>query len=179
MRQKSIKILIVDDNKDLVSTISDYYASHELGIIPLTTSEPTEVLPILSENSDIKVILSDFYMPGMNGLELLLSVREKYPNVLFILMTGYHTSEIRELGIEQGAIRFFKKPFSMEELTDLIHETMAETVSGFNGTIESIQLPDIIQLIGLGHRSVELKLTVDNIEGSMFFDNGEIIHAKY
>lgn len=174
---KPVKILIVDDNEDLAETIRDYYDGRELGVIPLTTCDPNKVLSILDENRDIRLILSDFYMPGMSGLELLLTVREKYPHVFFVLMTGYHSDEIQAAGLEYGAVRFFQKPFDVSELTKLIHETIPDTPTGFDGTIDSIQLPDIIQLIGLSRRTVEVSLTVGKSNGSIFFENGEIIHA--
>ncbi len=178
MKDKSVKILIVDDNEDLAITISDYFKNYDLGITSLFTSDSAKVMPILEENQDIKLILSDFYMPGMNGIDLLMSVREKYPQMLFVMMTGYHTEDLQDRGLEHGVVRFFKKPFSINELTDFIHESLSDSISGFNGTIDSIQLPDIVQLIAMGHRTAEVELTTDQGSGAIYFRNGEIIHAS-
>ncbi|HHE46465.1 MAG TPA: DUF4388 domain-containing protein, partial [Bacteroidetes bacterium] len=177
MKSKPVKILIVDDNEELAATIRDYFESNDLGISPLITSDSTEVISILEENPDVKLILSDFYMPGMNGIDLLMAVREKYPNMLFVMMTGYHSAELQDQGLEHGAVRFFKKPFSISDLISFIQEALSESIAGFDGTIDSIQLPDIVQLIALGRRNVEVELTSERGSGSIFFRNGEIIHA--
>ena len=172
------KILIVDDNLDLATTISDYYLNNDLGIVPLIADDPTRVLDILAQNPDVRLVLSDFYMPKMNGIELMLSVREKYPDMQFVLMTGYYSKEIQDMGLAQGAVSFFKKPFNLDELTASISRTLDKTSDGFDGVVESVQLLDIVQLIAISQKTVALQLSTGKNVGSLFFRDGEIIHAE-
>ncbi|MCF7810612.1 response regulator, partial [bacterium] len=173
-----VKIIVVDDNEDLANAIQDYYNNHDQGIEPISTSNPSDIPAILEKNPDVKLILTDYYMPEINGIELLKSVHQRYPHILFILMTGYHSVKIQEEGLMEGVVTCFRKPFSINKLTQVIHETMNKANSGFGGVLESVQLPDIVQLINTSQRSVALKLNTADKEGSIFFENGEIIHAE-
>ncbi|NQU06092.1 MAG: DUF4388 domain-containing protein [Calditrichaeota bacterium] len=178
MGDKSVKIIVVDDNVDLTNAIVDYYNSHDQGIIPLSVTNPSDVSAILAENPDVKLILTDYYMPEMNGMELVKSVQSSYPDIRFILMTGYHSENKQKISLEEGVINYFRKPFSIGKLTHVINEIMDKENAGFDGVIESVQLPDIIQLINTSQSSVALKLSTTDKESSIFFVKGEIIHAE-
>jgi CheY-like chemotaxis protein len=178
MEDKPVKIIVVDDNTDLANAIRDYYNNHDQGIEPISTTNPSDIHAILEENPDVKLILTDYYMPEINGINLLKSVHQKYPHIHFILMTGYHSLDIQNDGLTEGAVSYFRKPFSINKLTHVIHKTMDKANTGFGGVIESVQLPDIVQLINTSQRSVALKLNTHDKEGSIFFENGEIIHAE-
>ncbi len=177
MTVQPAKILIVDDDEEITETISDYFNNSDLGIIPIATSDSRQVLPLLEEHEDIRLILSDFRMPAINGLELLLMVKDRYPNVFFVIMTGYGTRELKKEWLKQGAVRYIEKPFDLPELAELIRGTLKGPELGFGGRLESIQLPDIIQLIGMSGRSMALGLTADQGKGSLYFQKGEIVHA--
>ena len=67
-------------------------------------------------------MLSDYKMPGMNGVELLTAVREKYPTMIRILITGHHDLEIVEDAIARADIDFYlRKPWDDFELSSLMH----------------------------------------------------------
>lgn len=178
MNEKASKILIVDDNVDVANTIRDYYLEYDHGIIPLASSDPKAVLSIIDENPDIRLILSDFYMPAMSGLDLLITVREKYPEILFVMMSGYHTPELKSDAINRGAVKYFKKPFNIKDLTSLLQETLSEAETGFDGTLEAVELPDIVQLMGTSERTVELRLKSDKGKGKIYFVKGQLVHAE-
>jgi len=177
MADEPTKILIVDDDEDITLTISDYFRSQNLGLIPISTSDPRKVLPLLEEHRDIRLILSDFRMPGLNGLELLMMVKSQYPQALFVIMTGYSTQELKREGLKHGAIRYIEKPFDLGELADTIKEALQGPAAGFGGVIEAIQLPDIIQLIGMSRRTVTLEIIADQGKAAVYFEDGEIVHA--
>ncbi|MDP8241258.1 MAG: DUF4388 domain-containing protein [Candidatus Hatepunaea meridiana] len=179
MKDKSVKILILDDSQEISEEICNYFSTQDSGIIPLATTDPNQVKSILAENKDIKLILCDFYQPGMSSIDLLLSVREEFTDVLFIMLTGCDTCELNGIEKKDASVRVYKKPFNIGELTRLINEVLVDTSPGFDGVIESVEMADIIQLVGLGQRTVELRLTTGIGTGSVFFENGEVIHAVY
>lgn len=89
----------------------------------LTAGSGFEGLEVLQKEADIKVIISDMRMPGMNGLEFIRKAKEQYPSIQFYILTGYEiTPEIRH-ALESGLIsRYFQKPFNMKEIDDCIAE---------------------------------------------------------
>ena len=176
MPEELAKILIVDDDEDITVTICEYFNSQKLGIHPIATSDPRKVLQILEQHQDIRLILSDFRMPGMNGFDLLILVKSKYPQILFVIMTGYSTQELRREGLKRGAIRYIEKPFDLAELSDIVRDALQGS-AGFGGVIEAIQLPDIIQLIGVSRRTVTLVITADQGKAVIHFEDGEATHA--
>lgn len=64
------------------------------------------------------IIISDVDMPEMNGIELITKVKEKYPDQIFIIMSGVHENESRSR--EAGANAFLAKPFEVNDLFNLI-----------------------------------------------------------
>lgn len=177
MKDKPSKILVVDDEEVLTTLICDYFKYHESGIVPIVTNDPRQVLPMLEEHTDVRLILSDFRMPGINGLELLLRVKAKHPKMLFVIMTGYGTQELKKAGLRRGAIRYIEKPIDLVELSEIIRVELKEQVSGFGGMVEAVQLPDIIQMIGMSRRTITLNIIADKKRGNIFFRDGEVVHA--
>lgn len=171
------KILIVDDEEEITMAIGDYFSRRDTGIKPIVTNDPRMVFPLLAEHEDIRLILSDFRMPAINGLDLLLRVKAQYPHVKFIIMTAFGTPELRKEGLKRGAVRYIEKPFDIGELGRIVQEALKDSPSGFGGMIEAVQLEDIIQLIGLGQRTVTLNVTANEGRGTCFFVDGEIVHA--
>lgn len=76
------------------------------------------------------LIISDINMPGMNGIEMLDLIKQKYPEVPgFYVMSAYNTEEyIRRVG-EVGAIRFFDKPLTIAKLKAAIAEDFGISLS--------------------------------------------------
>jgi CheY-like chemotaxis protein len=88
---------------------------------------PYKGLAIL-ENETFDVVLTDLRMPGMDGLEFLTEVRERWPDTEVILMTAFGTVETAVDAMQRGAADFLTKPFKMEEL-DLRLGRLAELKS--------------------------------------------------
>lgn len=70
---------------------------------------------------DVDVMLSDIRMPGMNGLDLLRTVRDKYPRVICVLLTAYGSIETAVAAMRDGAKDFLTKPINLDHL-DMVLE---------------------------------------------------------
>ena len=108
------KILFVDDSSCILKALRRVFALEDYGIVCATSA--AEALTVLSHD-DIDVVVSDENMPGTSGTELLVQVREQYPDVVRMMLTGATDIEVAKGAINEGAIaRFFTKPWEDWEL---------------------------------------------------------------
>ena len=113
--QLSYKILILDDDKLVTSSLKSLLMLE--GFIDVALfNNPNEAIEYLKTN-ERDVIISDFMMPEMNGLEFLAKAKELYPNASMILLTGYADKEnaIRAIN-EVGLYKYIEKPWDNDEL---------------------------------------------------------------
>ena len=106
-------ILIVDDDELVRMTISVLVGS--LGYHCLVAGDGIEALAVL-QSTPVDLVLSDIVMPGMDGLELLVEIKDKYIDTDVIISTGFHEKASYAEVIKAGAIDFIKKPIDQSEL---------------------------------------------------------------
>lgn len=109
------KIVVVDDEKIVTSAFSTLLRVEGFSDAHFFNS-PTDALEFLKTNTP-DLVISDFLMPEMNGLEFLTEVKKLYPEVSKILLTGYADKEnaIRAIN-EIGLYRYIEKPWSNDDL---------------------------------------------------------------
>ena len=109
------KIVVVDDEKIVTSAFKALLKVEGFSDAHLFNS-PSEALEYLKNNKP-DLVISDFLMPDMNGLEFLKSVNDIYPEVSKILLTGYADKEnaIRAIN-EIGLYRYIEKPWNNDDL---------------------------------------------------------------
>lgn len=84
-----------------------------------------EALERLAAEGDWEVLVSDYHMPGMNGLELLQEVKRRHPQVVRIMLTGYLDQDsLAEMEARVQAFRFLLKPCRPRELLEAIREAL-------------------------------------------------------
>lgn len=109
------KLVIVDDEKMVVTSIKNYLMLEtDYEILPFTS--PEEALAEIKENP-VSLVISDFLMPEMNGIEFLKKVKEINPNATTILLTGYADKENAIKAINDvGIYKYIEKPWDNEDL---------------------------------------------------------------
>jgi len=112
-------ILVVDDDDmvraALVRTL------HSAGYQVRDAASAQQALEMLKESRS-DVVLSDHLMPDMTGLELLMRVRDRYPDCLRIIITGHAEMKVAIDAINQGEVyRFITKPWDNTELKVMLH----------------------------------------------------------
>lgn len=108
MAQKT-KILILDDERDILNVIERFMNRRKL-VEVTTTTNPIEALELI-KHGDFKMLLTDIMMPEMNGVDVLRKVVEFRPDVKVIMMTAYSTID-KILECEKiGATDYVTKPF--------------------------------------------------------------------
>jgi len=112
---KNATILLVDDEKMVLDSLESLFTLEtDYDIIGFTS--PFSALENISETS-VDLVISDYLMPEMNGIEFLLKFREMYPEAIRILLTGYADKEnaIRAIN-ELGLYQYIEKPWDNEEM---------------------------------------------------------------
>jgi DNA-binding NtrC family response regulator len=113
-------IVCVDDDPEVARTLARSLKREQLN--PMSTTEPEEALEWVLEN-DVAVLISDFEMPLMNGIELAARVKKLRPTTVRILMTAHVTADTAMRGINTGGVfRFVPKPFDLAQLAMIVHE---------------------------------------------------------
>lgn len=109
-----IDVLHVDDEPNLADLVATFLEREDDRITVHTATTPKVGLKVL-KTSDIDCIVSDYDMPERNGIELLQTVREDYPNLPFILYTGKGSEEIAGKAISNGVTDYLQKCSGTEQ----------------------------------------------------------------
>lgn len=110
---KAGRILIVDDEESISSTLGDYFTS--IGYDVVTASNGKEALTKFSPGA-FDCIISDVLMPEIDGLELLKRVRLMDSDVSFLMITAYPIIDSAVNAVKEGAFDYITKPFHMEDI---------------------------------------------------------------
>lgn len=119
-------ILIVDDNPDLRGTFATLFGRDYR---VLEASSGPEALSLLKTQAPRLMVL-DFSMPGMNGLEVLKAVKTTHPSLLIIMLTSERDIETAQGALSLGACEFVTKPFDIEYLRSEIERLLDTTKDG-------------------------------------------------
>jgi len=104
----TIHVLHVDDEPDLAEMAAEFLERQNERLAVETSTNASEALELLAENG-CDCIISDFDMPGQNGIEFLETVRETHPHLPFILYTGKGSEEVASDAISAGVTDYLQK----------------------------------------------------------------------
>ncbi len=127
--KKNIKILVVDDEIDLEPLVKQRFRRQiRDGVYDfLFAHNGLEALAKLIEHPEIGIILSDINMPEMDGLTLLLKLKElKNPSLKTVIVSAYGDMENIRTAMNRGAFDFLTKPINFEDLEITINKTLDE-----------------------------------------------------
>lgn len=120
---EEIKILCVDDEKNVLKALRRLFMDHDYEI--LTAESGQEGLEILKEQRDIQLIVSDYRMPEMDGVEFLKRACECSPETIRIVLSGYADTASVVAAINEGRIyKFIPKPWNDDELKVTIEKAI-------------------------------------------------------
>ena len=118
------KILIVDDSLVFRNQMQKMVKNMFFQV--LTVAHGEEALGMLQANPDIKIVLTDYFMPVMDGLELTKEIRKTYSknDLSIIAISSNQEEEVTALFLKNGANDYIYKPFSKEEFTCRLSNTI-------------------------------------------------------
>ncbi|MGA1868394.1 MAG: response regulator [bacterium] len=124
---KKVKLLIIDDELVVQQSCTDIFTekSDQYHIEAVSSGE--KALSELEKKS-FDIILTDLKMPGLPGLELIATIKKKFPHIAIIVITGYATVKIAVEAMKLGAVDFVPKPFTSDEIFDAV-ENMVKRIT--------------------------------------------------
>lgn len=116
------QILILDDNEELLLALDGFLTNKNYSV--LTATNGVDGLKLIEEhNKEIDLIITDLVMPSISGVAVISIVKEKYPGIPVIAITGW--GEYPEtLAEEAKADLVLEKPFELVDLYDLISKML-------------------------------------------------------
>lgn len=122
--EPTYKILIADDHPLFREAISSVIASGVEGSEILQTDDLDSALLVTRENDDIDLILLDLNMPGMNGLNGLMTLRNEAPTIPVVIVSAEEDKQVVLQAITYGAVGFITKSSPRLEMTKAIQQIL-------------------------------------------------------
>lgn len=127
MSKKKARILIVDDDRDVLSTANMVLKQHFTEVI--TIEEPKEITKLVKEGNVDVVLLDMNFSPGITsgweGIHWLKTIRELDPKVHVLMNTAYGDIKLAVRAMKHGAVDFIVKPWTREKLLASVQSTLA------------------------------------------------------
>jgi len=138
------RVLIVDDDTLVRDTLR--FVLEDAGYDVWATTHGADALAVL-ESQPIDIVLSDIFMPGMKGFDLLKQIRQRRPGVPVILITGFGNIEMARQALKEGATDFVTKPYNVHEIPILIERNLTRH------TLESLRIRDMQEEVQRSYRA--------------------------
>jgi CheY-like chemotaxis protein len=135
------------------------------------------------------LIIADYRLPRLSGMELIFQLRACFPNLPAILLATReeaHTLLATPTAVVEEII---EKPFFLDEATQRIRRVLerialhrqaqATHANSLHGTLQQMSVVDLLQTLDLGHKSCRLRLTHRGLSSQMHFVDGQLLHATF
>lgn len=123
----SVKILVVEDDRDLREALTDTLALADFEVVAADCAE--EALKLLMLNSDVRMIVSDVNMGAMSGHDLLREVKQSYPQIPMLLVTAYASINDSVEAMKLGAVDYLVKPFEPDTLVQTVKRHIGQNLA--------------------------------------------------
>jgi two-component system, NtrC family, response regulator HydG len=121
------RLLLVDDNADFLDSTKDVL--EDAGYNVMTASNGEDALSLFIMKA-FDVVLMDIKMPGINGVETFIKMKEKNPDVNVVLFTAYSMNELIQKALKEGVCDVLSKPLDMSRLLRLVGEVKTKGKRG-------------------------------------------------
>jgi DNA-binding NtrC family response regulator len=125
-RGMKTKILIVDDLKEILLTMSRYFAIHGYDVDCASEKEEAEALISVNKYSAVITDLHLTPVKSNEGLDIIRVVRHDSPDTKVIMLTAYGTEEVEREADRYGIVAFLRKPVSLP----ILRQTLQESLGG-------------------------------------------------
>jgi len=121
-KRGSPRILVVDNNQDLLSTIQEYLEHHGYRVMSAATG--LEAVRLLRAQT-FDFLITDIVMPDISGLGLIEISKKEFPELPIIAMTGY-SEQVKDLTLERSPDYYIEKPFELSRLLEIMESLIGK-----------------------------------------------------
>ncbi len=172
-KKKKPEILIVDDEVNITLSMMEFLSKKLECHGAYSYEEAVEFL----KKHPVDLVISDIKLPGKDGFDLLLWIRENLPQTRVILITAYGSPFFKEKAKKSGALLYLEKPVALNQLLRIIGKIFQ--TKGFDVSLSDLELVDILQFLSFYNK--DLTLSVENsigLKGEMGIKDGRVMWAK-
>ncbi|MBM3163110.1 MAG: sigma-54-dependent Fis family transcriptional regulator [Chlorobi bacterium] len=164
-------ILVVEDESVQLESIAGFLSKQ--GYRVLKSSHPRRALEIAAEEA-VDIVLSDFRMPEMSGVELLSALKHRNPGIEVVIMTAYGSVELAIEAMKLGAIDYITKPVDLHQLRIMIRNTLERKQLISENSLLRTQLSERFGFQGIISQSSAMA-QVMNIAGRVASSNVSVL----
>lgn len=127
------RVLVADDDPEICTLIKAILAR---GPYDVTLCEDAEsALVHIQRDDPYDILISDFMMPGISGIELIAQVRQHRPTsqLPIVMISGHNNYAMGERAREAGANAFLNKPFTLAQLRETVHQLLTDPLESALG----------------------------------------------
>lgn len=118
----SARCLVVDDDPLVRRTLARVLSGQ--GLAPVEVESAPQALELLKHEGAVPLVITDIYMPEMNGIALLREIRRRWPDTAVLVITGVAEVSTAIECLQQGALDYLAKPVQLEEVRARIHQAL-------------------------------------------------------
>ncbi len=166
---EELRVLVVDDHAPVLRFLSFAFASN--GCLVTTAPTAEEALELIAEQT-YDLVVSDIKMPGLSGLDVLQAVKGKQPGTPVVLITGQPSVDTAVFGLRHQAYDYLPKPFSTDEVRQLIERVRQDRKSRDESASAPTHLTKELarRQFGIEVLSRLGELALEGLETSVFLD---------
>ena len=169
-------ILLVDDQRDILRLLHSSLATLKDVKLNIFEFQSGEEALLESLRHKISLLVTDYKLPGMTGVELMHKVRARHPEAKVILISGISERKIRQEMVNAGALAIFDKPISVADFLDAVERGL--------GFVKTIFAPELVAGERAEKRPVKLSDLLTNFrqdinaDAVFLLDHGGFVQAR-
>ncbi len=171
------KILLVDNDQILQLTLNRKMAEFGDDFQVVQAVDGFDALKKL-EKTAFSLICTDLMMPRMDGMSLISHIRTKYPDLPVIVISGMKRKDMPAIEQVNGLIAYLEKPFPVNELLELILNTLREEAK--EGIMHNVSPTMFMQLMEMEEKTCTIRM-LDNASdegGILYLKDGQLLDAR-
>lgn len=170
------RVLIIDDDAQLLEMIAAYAKSYTDRFCLITASDGEDALKLL-DSQEFSLVVTDIQMPRVDGFAVLEFMRERFPYVPCAVITAHGTLDRINRLLSSG-LSVIKKPFRLETLFQVVLSSLERDRA--DGFIKGISIGNLLQLMEMEMKSCTLEVTsLRGERGGLFIRSGRVVDAHW